>query len=117
MGIWTEIKPKVKREHPWHFAPNLGLLLLGFLVYLIFDYFFVMAGSPMDPNSLWQKSEFLCLLFPVAVFGVNMYLRRDVAIIQRYLICLWLAFMWTVIELVLITKFELPFFHLAFGGT
>ena len=94
---------------------NLGLLVLGFGAWVVFDYFYAEADAPLDPGGLWWKSQFLGLLFPVVVFVVNWHGWRSVSLPTRTLVCMGVAVGLSVLELGLIFYIGFPI-HLNFGG-
>jgi len=94
---------------------NLGLLVLGFGAWVVFDWFYTAAGAPLDPNNPWWRFQCLGLLFPVAVFVANWYGWRNVTPRTRALICVGVACGLSALELGLIFFIGFPI-HLSLGG-
>ena len=94
---------------------NLGLLVLGFGAWLVFDYFYIQAGAPLDSSSIWQWGQLLGLLFPVAIFVANWYGWREMSPRTRTVICVGMACGLSALEYGLILYIGFPI-HLAIGG-
>ena len=112
---WSSVEIDPHQQLMKKIFSNLGVLVLGFGIWLAFDYFSIQADASLDPNSLWPWSQLLGLLFPAAIFVTNWYVWRDVSSRTRALICVGMALGLSVLEYGLIFYIGFPI-HLAVGG-
>lgn len=92
---------------------NLLLLIFGFGLWVMGDYFYVTSAT--YPNNVSQRHDSLGWLFPGIVAAANLYVFRAVPIQQRIAISCALALLVTAIEWLAITLFGMPL-HFRFGG-
>src|SRR5258708_1079245 len=91
---------------------NLGLLVLGFLAWVTFDFFYVKAGQP--DTGIWVNDSWI-LLFPAVMFCANLFLWRSFPLISRVFISLWVSVVLSALEAGLICFFGVGL-HVWFGG-
>lgn len=91
------------------------MLVVGFAIAMFMDYGYIKTDAVRNPDGFFRKTQWMVLIFPLCVFGLNWRLFRNMPDMERLLACLLLVAVLVLGEIALLMTIGMML-HFVFGG-